>query len=601
MDFSKYKLFIFDLDETLWNGVLSEGTAVMSSDHIELIKNMVDAGVMCSICSKNDHNVVRQFLEDKGIFDLFVFPSINWSPKGIRVKQIVDEMNLRPENIMFLDDNATNRSEVQSICRNISVADADVMQDLVRYFGKITKKDLGHNRLFQYKILEQKSSFKATTGSNEEFLQQCNIKVVCKNDCMYQLERIAELVLRSNQLNFTKVRSTADELIDLFKKDDIDCGYVLVSDDFGDYGVTGFYAVKEGELLHFVFSCRVLNMGVEQYVYQLLGRPRLTIVGNVSSDLYQIDPVWINQNRTAKNLQKTKLGNQKILIKGPCDMLQIFSFIKQNENIVTEFVYVNDRGSTVEQINHTSHIVQAYTLSESEKKRLIKTVPFADEGMFSVSVYEDYQFILLSLFTDPSMGVYKEKSSGAVISFGEYIYDVTDERLWQKYLDKEIYTAKYSFTLSELQYMKDNFDFLGRLSPEEIVANVDFIYQHLHAETKLILSLGVEMPFEKNSQPAYEDRHLFNKKMNQLIKQWSEGKKNVILLDVNEFITSQDAFVNNINHFTKQVYYQLSREFIRIVQENGESCIESKTVIRYLYDKIVGKIKYILKKGFHAL
>ncbi len=36
--------------------------------------------------------------------------------------------------------------------------------------------------------------------------------------------------------------------------------------------------------MHFLFSCRVLNMGVEQWIYNRLGRPELTINGEVSDD-----------------------------------------------------------------------------------------------------------------------------------------------------------------------------------------------------------------------------------------------------------------------------------------------------------------------------
>ena len=52
-------------------------------------------------------------------------------------------------------------------------------------------------------------------------------------------------------------------------------GYVRVRDRYGDYGICGFYSVArhEGALVDFLFSCRVLNMGVEQWLYEKLGRP----------------------------------------------------------------------------------------------------------------------------------------------------------------------------------------------------------------------------------------------------------------------------------------------------------------------------------------
>ena len=596
MDISICKLIIFDLDETLWNGILTEDTAVMPPEHIRLLRDMVDAGVMCSICSKNDRDTAYAFLKDNGIDELFVFSSINWSSKGQRVRQIVQEMHLRDCNVLFVDDNPTNRGEVKALCPDMMVEDVDVIPDLIAYFSEVEKKDLQHTRLQQYKLLEKKNSFKATVGSNEDFLAKCNIKVEIIRDCMPHLDRIADLILRSNQINFTKLRSTREELQALLASDTAQCGCVSVHDDFGDYGIAGFYALEQGQLKHFVFSCRVLNMGVEQYVYKLLGKPRLTVVGSVSSDLQSVDPVWINSSAESQRVQKSDVAGKRILVKGPCDMLQLFSFIKQSENIVTEFVFVNDKGIAVEQGNHTLHIVEALTLDEATKNALVESLPFGDKAMFNTAIYDEFDFILLSLFTDPSMGVYREKATGAKVTFGEYIHDMTDETLWPKYKNREIYSAEYTFSEEELKFMKENYTYCGRVSPEEIVENLDFIYKHIYPGARLILSLGVEIAHEKNEQPAYNDRHLYNRQMNQAVRAWAEGKDRVVLLDVNPFITSQDAFTNNINHFSKTVYYKLSQELVRIINENGMSNIKMKSLLRYAFDKGVNKIKRKLKK-----
>lgn len=146
-------------------------------------------------------NRFMSFLKKLGIDDLFVFCSINWSTKGQRVLQIIKEMNLREVNVLFIDDNPINRSEVQNICPNIMVTDINVIPELAECFSKaeqMPKKDAGHKRLEQYKILEKKQAFKSTAGSNEEFLKQSGISVEILDDCAVQIERIEELVLRSN-------------------------------------------------------------------------------------------------------------------------------------------------------------------------------------------------------------------------------------------------------------------------------------------------------------------------------------------------------------------------------------------------------------------
>ena len=62
-----------------------------------------------------------------------------------------------------------------------------------------------------------------------------------------------ELIFRANQLNFTKVRSTKDELKALFEDKNAKCEYITAYDKYGEYGIVGFYAVKDNTLRIFCF------------------------------------------------------------------------------------------------------------------------------------------------------------------------------------------------------------------------------------------------------------------------------------------------------------------------------------------------------------
>ena len=87
------KLIIWDMDDTFWEGTISEdgGNGInVSNNNINLIKTLVDRGIMNSISSKNDFDVVKNKLTELGIWDLFVFPKINWNPKGAQIKQIIE-------------------------------------------------------------------------------------------------------------------------------------------------------------------------------------------------------------------------------------------------------------------------------------------------------------------------------------------------------------------------------------------------------------------------------------------------------------------------------------------------------------------------------
>ena len=48
----KIKLVIWDLDDTFWNGVLSEDKVTFNERNIEIVKTLTDRGIVNSICSK---------------------------------------------------------------------------------------------------------------------------------------------------------------------------------------------------------------------------------------------------------------------------------------------------------------------------------------------------------------------------------------------------------------------------------------------------------------------------------------------------------------------------------------------------------------------
>ena len=606
MNIEDIKLAIWDLDETFWKGTLSDGPVTIPDDHINLIKNMVDAGIMCSICSKNEITSVREQLKLAGIEEYFVFISINWTPKGNRVKQIVNEMGLREVNVLFIDDNPSNRGEVKQACPQMDVEDIDIIPLLINFFSSAEKKDLGHTRLKQYVLLEKKRDFKATIASNEDFLFQSNIHVGIHKDCIEHIDRISDLVLRSNQLNFTKVRSTKEEIRRLISNPKFECGYVTVNDAFGDYGIVGFYAIKDGRLVHFVFSCRTLNMGVEQYVYKYLNYPTVDIIGEVASDLQTPNPVWINVNDNRNDLNHNSTVAQiakHMVLKGPCDIRQIFGYIKDDAYIIEEFTYVNDRGILVEGRNHTSHIIQYDQVSKEDIERLSEELPFADPQMYATKAFDqDTEVLIISLFTDPNLGIYREKNSGIEVAFGEWINDLTDERRWDEYTENngDVFLANWKPTLKELKRIKEKFDYLGRYQPNQVMQNVDRIYHLLHEGQKLFLCLGSEMPYLKNTQKAYADRHEYNKELNQLVREWASKKNDVVLLDFNKYVHGQQDFINNINHFTRIVYYRMAQDIIgnlqlyqRDLKRKSFFAMEVKRVVknvlRPIYHRIMGQ------------
>ena len=293
----KAKLVIWDLDDTLWQGTLAEGDAVeVYEERVDLIRKLNACGVVNSICSKNDFSRARQELESRGLWDLFVFPEIAFEPKGALVKRIIKDMQLRAPDVIFIDDNHLNLREVEHENASIRVVDATT-SEANELLERVLKAYEGKNksRVEEYRILEKKRGDAKRLGldSNEAFLSTCEIKVciVERTDNLRFAQRIEELINRTNQLNFLKTRVAENSMSDyIVQSTKHDTYSVFVWDKYGYYGLVGFAAVeKRAELKHFAFSCRVMNMGIENALATHIKRNFPSIETPVSA----IDTPWI--------------------------------------------------------------------------------------------------------------------------------------------------------------------------------------------------------------------------------------------------------------------------------------------------------------------
>jgi FkbH-like protein len=402
----KIKLLIFDLDETFWTGTLSSEKPILPIKYnIELVKTLVDRGIMCSISSKNDFEKAKETLQSMGVWDLFIFPSINWNSKGAQIKQLIQNAQLRDENVLFVDDNHLNLEEAKFHCPNIKTAFPNILTEILDFEGFKGKDDRKHSRLNQYKILEQKHIEKSTFNSNQEFLESSNIQVECKSINSNDIDRIIELILRTNQLNFTKKRIDKNTLSSILNNPNYESKCIFVKDRFGDYGLVGFYCLDKpnSELIHFIFSCRIMNLGVEQYIYAKLKFPKLNIIQPVSSTLDNKScPSYINK-KFKKVKQKTSKKALKVLLLGNCDIQALSHYAMSIYNQIKVLFYIDISKETHMQIRYDSiwKMKNAVNLLNEEKSYLIKMHKWLDKTSFdNRAIYDDYDVLVFSVLND---------------------------------------------------------------------------------------------------------------------------------------------------------------------------------------------------------
>ena len=153
------RLVVWDLDETFWKGTVTEGgiEEYIQENH-RIVIELARRGIMSSICSKNDMSTILPILEEKGILDFFVFPSISWEAKGMRLAALVEKIGLRAATVMFIDDNPNNRAEAAAIVPDMQIEDEHFIPHLLDDPRFVGKNDNELSRLKQYKLLEARAN-----------------------------------------------------------------------------------------------------------------------------------------------------------------------------------------------------------------------------------------------------------------------------------------------------------------------------------------------------------------------------------------------------------------------------------------------------------
>lgn len=601
---TKVKLVIWDLDDTFWHGTLSEGNVTLIEENIALVKQMVSKGIMISICSKNDYSRVKDILTEAGIWDLFVFPSINWEPKGVRIKNMMVQMHLRAVNVVFLDDNISNLEEVEFYNSGIITLLPTRLNELKEYIDNCTDRDTEYSRLKNYKILEQKNIAMAASSSNEDFLKASAIELYIDKKCMDR-ERIYELICRSNQLNYTKDRISREALNRLIENSGNESGACYVKDKYGYYGLVGFYCLNrdENKLEHYLFSCRTMGMRIEQYVYAKLLFPNIEVVQPVSVELTHESIDWItdvdspfekNEQVTGKTDNKKRI---KILLKGPCDMSSTRPYLHGVE-IDEEFNYVREGGHNVFGHTHTRHIIEMQELGEKRISEYLNDLPFLCKGDFESNLFETYyDIVFLSLLPVCHHGMYKSKKNNEfMFAYNTCNRSLFDRTEWYRYIGGG-YENKYRFTEKELSDLSEKYEFIGMLPVSDIIADLKYIREKLPKSTLLVLILGSEIECENPNTDEFigaSQRHCV---VNKAVQDTFCNDNNIRFINITDFIEDQSDFTGQTNHFSKRVYYRMACAIAKMIDEYSGKQIKiyEQGAFMYKIERVKSKIAKLFK------
>jgi FkbH-like protein len=573
------RLVIWDLDETFWSGTLTEGGITYRRDFHDIVVTLAQRGIVSSICSKNDIAPVRDILVREGIWEYFVFPSINWEPKGPRLAALVEAVQLRAPTILFIDDNPMNRAEAQHFVPGLQIADETTIPALLDNPLLRGKDDSKLTRLAQYQLLQRRQTDeKAAGGDNTAFLRDSNIRVSIEHDLDSHLDRAIELINRTNQLNFTKNRLSEDpetaraELRALLSGYTVQAGIVRVRDNYGDYGQCGFYVMRSGSaglrLVQFCFSCRILNMGVESWLYQHLGRPAMRVQGEVLSDVIhdtrKID--WITaelpEAQTVAGPDSAVLDY--VYARGGCDLHAVTHYFNMvARDVYREFNTTRDGANM--RFDHTVFARYALQGLPEPAKAAFAKLGYQDDDYTSLLTQlpqGDNAAWVLSFWADADFALYRDKQTGHSVPLS--LDGVQTNQRDMSIVDPD--RPEFAAAAATLRTLQAGFDYTGMIGEADFKENARLILGRAPPRARIFILMANELIRNEDGRMVVPPK---KRRLNGWVRDIATDYPNAELVDIRDFILDDPEMKSN-NHFDRMVYFRVFQHIMRRIRETRQ-------------------------------
>lgn len=289
------KVLVFDLDNTLWGGVIgdvglegivlgpetAEGEAFVTVQ--QYAKALARRGIILAVCSKNDAEIARlPFREHPAMVlreeDIACFIA-SFDNKATGLRRIAESLNVGLDSLVLVDDSPTERAWVRSALPEVMVIELPKSQsgfcraiEASKAFPtpRLTAEDL--TRGASYRVRAETWSAQQTVDDIDGFLAGLESTAIREPVSSGSLDRIVQLIAKTNQFKMNSTTFCPNEIAR-----DPTCVIALrLVDRLQDYGIVSVAVTgaEPDELVvrNWVMSCRVFSRRLEYVMFDLLQR-----------------------------------------------------------------------------------------------------------------------------------------------------------------------------------------------------------------------------------------------------------------------------------------------------------------------------------------
>jgi len=341
----RIKAIALDADNTLWAGIIGEdGIDNISIDNNypgivykkfqEYLVALKNSGIILLLLSKNDEASIVEIFEKKTMplcLDDFVAYRANWSSKSENLANLLEELKLTSKGIIFMDDSDAELQEMQQrlglTCYKANPADPLKNIEILQSITALKTLSLSledTKKTLLYKEEQVRKNQGTLLASKKEFIASLQTQITLSCNNLARLDRIVQLVNKTNQFNLTTKRYDLTQIKELMQKG---CVYDFsVRDRFGDMGLVGVVIIKDENIDTFLLSCRVLGRGIEERILGFLTHlhPNIT-----ASYIKSEQNSFVNTFYENNGFVITKVGENK--------NYRFQNFVDSNDSIKVEY------------------------------------------------------------------------------------------------------------------------------------------------------------------------------------------------------------------------------------------------------------------------
>jgi len=264
------KCLVWDLDDTLWDGVVLEGDDPEPfPGAVSTLRTLDERGILHAVASRGEPDIASAHLSSHGLFDLFSVVQVNWGAKSDSVQSVAEALNIGLDTIAFVDNDPLERAEVAQALPMVRCYPADEVPWLPRRveFQPEFVTPESRQRRHMYRVeAARKQAEQGHSGPSVDFLASLDLEMTIRPASEEDLARAHELTVRTHQLNTTGWTADLDELRRLSHSRHHEVLVASLRDRFGPYGTIGL-ALSEihpdrSVLKLLLMSCRVMSRGV---------------------------------------------------------------------------------------------------------------------------------------------------------------------------------------------------------------------------------------------------------------------------------------------------------------------------------------------------